>query len=72
MDAQLHQELSRLERIEAEYRVTLSTLAVVTERLQQCTRSAAIEIAPSALEDSPDLIASRDPRTGVVAIRAER
>ena len=66
-------EADRIERLEAEYRLTLAALAVVCERLlagnQQAT---AVVIGDRALSDRPDLNAWRDEDAGALVITVSR
>ena len=65
-------ETERLERIEAEYRMTLAALAVVCERLLAKGFATAVVIGDQALNDRPDMVAWRDDAARAIVITVSR
>lgn len=57
-------------RLEAEYQMTISVLAVLVERVQRLTGCTEVQIFDTAIADQPDLSAWRDPES--VSLAASR
>lgn len=68
----LEGEPERVARVEAEYRLTLATLAVVCERLLTHTHATAVVIGDRALSDRPDMVAWRDDDAAAIVITVSR
>lgn len=66
-------EPERVERVEAEYRMTLAALAVVCERLLASNGHAtAVVIGDAAIANRPDMVAWRDEEARAIVITVSR
>lgn len=66
-------EEQRIERVEAEYRMTLALLAVVCERLLAThTLATAVVVGDAAIANRPDMVAWRDEDARAIVIAVSR